>query len=91
MISDLFCAFQPKREMVPSLPLRLGRPLMPSADFVDGLALERLMRIVVSGDLLDQPRAEHRRRDAEDHVAVGELASRSRAARARSRARRRGR
>ena len=24
--SDWFCAFQPKREIVPSLPLRLGRP-----------------------------------------------------------------
>ena len=31
MRSDLFCAFQPKRAMVPSLPLWLNRPPMPSA------------------------------------------------------------
>src|SRR5882762_3309201 len=29
MCSDLFCAFQPKRVMVPSLPLRLSAPEMP--------------------------------------------------------------
>src|ERR1700722_1471275 len=29
MCSDLFCAFHPKREMVPSLPLRLKLPEMP--------------------------------------------------------------
>jgi hypothetical protein len=48
--SDLFCAFQPNRAMVPSLPLLLvwplivrpdtwkfGRPLMPSALFAGAL------------------------------------------------------
>src|ERR1035438_7879763 len=29
MCNDLFCAFQPKRVMVPSLPLRLKAPEMP--------------------------------------------------------------
>src|SRR5580704_16282980 len=29
MCSDLFCAFQPKRVMVPSLPLRLKAPPIP--------------------------------------------------------------
>src|SRR5579872_775619 len=29
MCSDLFCAFQPKRVIVPSLPLRLNPPAMP--------------------------------------------------------------
>src|ERR1700733_4572506 len=29
MCSDLFCAFQPKRVMVPSLPLRFNAPEMP--------------------------------------------------------------
>src|SRR5215467_1137194 len=30
MVNDLFCAFQPKRLMVPSLPLWLKAPLMPT-------------------------------------------------------------
>src|ERR1700691_1306462 len=30
MCSDLFCAFQPKREIVPSLPLWLNVPLTPT-------------------------------------------------------------
>ena len=52
----MFCAFHPKREMVPSLPLRfavpetlmrLVRPWMPRADFwLDDAA--RLARIVLS-------------------------------------------
>ena len=45
--SDWFCAFQPNREILPSLPFRLGRPLMPRALLVDELAL-RLARIALS-------------------------------------------
>ena len=43
--SDWFCAFQPKREIVPSLPLRFRRPLMPSAALVFGLALTLLISV----------------------------------------------
>ena len=47
MISDLFWAFQPKRVIVPSLPLRLTRPLMPRLLLVVEFEL-RLFRMVVS-------------------------------------------
>src|SRR6516162_7932887 len=40
--SDLFCAFQPKRVMVPSLPLRLGYPEIPRANFCGLAALARI-------------------------------------------------
>jgi hypothetical protein len=43
--SDSFCAFQPKRETVPSLPLRLRRPLMPNDALVFGLALTLLISV----------------------------------------------
>ena len=46
--SDLFCAFQPKRVTVPSLPLRFGRPPIPSACFAAASAA-RFARIVASG------------------------------------------
>ena len=38
MSSDLFCAFHPKRVMVPSFPLVLNRPRMPSACFLNVFA-----------------------------------------------------
>jgi len=36
---DLFCAFQPKRVIVPSFPLRFGIPRIPSASRVPSVAL----------------------------------------------------
>jgi hypothetical protein len=35
---DLFCAFQPNRVIVPSLPLRLGNPEIPSAALAEAFA-----------------------------------------------------
>ena len=64
MISDLFWAFQPKRVIVPSLPLRLTRPLMPRLLLVVEFEL-RLFRMVVVRDLLHQPGAEDRRGNPE--------------------------
>src|SRR5262245_44729336 len=46
--SDLFCAFQPSRVIVPSLPLRLGRPAMPRELLAAPLAAW-LARIALSG------------------------------------------
>src|SRR5215472_10072713 len=55
--SDVFCAFQPKRVTVPSLPLvlgepvilmRLGRPPMPSVALPLAVAV-RLFRMELSG------------------------------------------
>src|ERR1043165_296840 len=37
-VSDLFCAFQPNLVTVPSLPLVLRRPLMPSAALAEAFA-----------------------------------------------------
>ena len=42
---EWFCAFQPNREIVPSLPLRLKRPLMPSAALRSALALTLLISV----------------------------------------------
>src|SRR5216684_7313826 len=46
--SDLFCAFHPKRAIVPSLPLWFVRPEMPSAPFRVAL-LAWFARITLSG------------------------------------------
>jgi hypothetical protein len=63
MISDLFCAFQPNRVMVPSLPLLLESPetlmklallRIPTDAFVDALAA-RLARMVASGIISINP------------------------------------
>ena len=72
-ISDLFCAFQPKRVIVPSLPVRFGRPEMPRNDLVLGIGIEVGEDHAVRNHL-DQPGAEHRRRNAEDHVVACHLA-----------------
>jgi len=57
--NDLFCAFQPKRVMVPSLPLRLKVPEMPSAAAaaaVAGLLIARLFTRVWSGVASTRPK-----------------------------------
>ena len=69
MSSDLFCAFHPKRVTVPSLPLVLSTPAMPSF----ALALWFEVRFACSarvGRGLHEAQAEGRRRDAEDHVVL---------------------
>ena len=40
IVRDLFCAFQPKRVMVPSLPLRFGMPLIPRGARKDAVTSE---------------------------------------------------
>src|SRR6266852_2267282 len=57
---DLFCAFQPNRAIVPSLPLLFAMPVMVRRD----------RRI---GDLLDEARAERGGGNPENHVVVREL------------------
>src|SRR5437588_4035424 len=53
--SDLFCAFQPKRVMVPSLPLVLKRPAMPRDDLRAPFAA-RLLCSALSGVFSTKPR-----------------------------------
>src|SRR5271169_2883724 len=43
MSSDLFWAFQPKRVMLPSLPLRLGTPAIPNCGLADEARLARMV------------------------------------------------
>ena len=51
--NDLFCAFQPNRAIVPSFPLRLKRPEMPSERFCCALAARDGFKRAVR-DLLHQ-------------------------------------
>ena len=70
IMRDLFWAFQPKRVMVPSLPFRFSWPEIPSACLAVGIgALVLEQRDVGNG--LDEARAEHGCRNAEDRVAAG--------------------
>src|SRR6478672_4086412 len=52
---DLFCAFQPKRVMVPSLPLVLKRPAMPRAALAAAFAARLACRLL-SGVFSTKPR-----------------------------------
>jgi hypothetical protein len=72
--SDFFCAFQPKRATVPSLPERFRTPLMPS-DALLGPPVRGALRSAssVCSCVLDEAGAEGRRRDAEDAVVGGDL------------------
>src|SRR5213594_2853696 len=69
---DGFCAFQPNRPMRPSLPI----PVDTAAD-AEALLDERVRGQVVEdrgvGDRLDESRAECRRGNPEDDVAVADL------------------
>jgi hypothetical protein len=55
-VIDLFCAFQPKRAMVASLPLTLGTPWMPRAARRSTLDVRLLVRQDLAvGDRVDEP------------------------------------
>src|ERR1700688_2944635 len=57
IIKDLFCAFQPKRVMVPSLPLLLRVPLIPSVTDAEAeSSLVRLLCKMSSGVFSTKPR-----------------------------------
>src|SRR5205823_12353392 len=47
MTSDLFCAFQPNRVIVPALPSRFSWPLMPKAVLAAALAGRSLLAMIV--------------------------------------------
>jgi len=68
MVMDLFCAFQPKRVMVPSFPLRLGWPVMPSSarSSVGGVVMGEDLAILNG---FDQAESQHRQGNAERQIA----------------------
>ena len=81
MSRDLFCAFHPKRVMVPSLALWFALPLkwalawpeMPIVRLLGGVGLHvgEDRRV---GDRFYESRAKHGSRDAEDDVGISALA-----------------